>query len=716
MEREMSNLTIENFRNKLMDDAKIEATQSGMGPTLPFIELVLSELNDTKIISDPRTFYWAGKGVSNSEILIYGYDVDEYDNSISIFTGVFEDSKEITTIGKTLIDFQATKAIRFVRESISPSKSFIETLENESEDFRSIIIEMIKSNLGISKFKIFFITNGKMSERLKKIPVPESVANIDVEIQIWDIVRLYNLLIESAKDYEDIEINLTDFPETGGGLPFLEIPQAEENHFSCYLSVVPGTFLANIYKEYGSQLLEGNVRSFLSTKTSVNKKIQATINTEPAKFFVYNNGIAVTATKIEFMNNKISKIQNMQIINGGQTTASLAYAQYRKNADISKISVQMKLTVVEETNPDDFSLTIQKISRSSNSQNKVTDADFFANHEFHINMEKIALTTQAPPKQGFTYGTYWFYERAKGQYNQKKLFLSKSETSKFEAQYPKKQLISKTDFSKYHNTWKGMPQIVSKGALTNFNIFAKEIELAWENESKKASYNEYYFKKIIGVAILFKKLEEEIKPNRLAWYKGSYRANMITYSLAMFFKLIKAQYSEYSFDFERLWLRQEATKELTDLLLKISQLVYFSITSDNREVENVTQWCKRDRCWQVITEQLSHFTLPQEVIMPYLEKKELLKSKEDAAKHDQKVDNEIDMLKLVASPDKVSKWPKLQTYVNNHMIELTPSPNELKALQGVARMCAGKSSNQNNYQCKLALGLWQKAIDNGWKS
>lgn len=712
----MSNLAIEDFRLKLMDESKIEAMQSGMGPTLPFIELVLSELNDTKIISDPRTFYWAGKGASNSEILIYGYDLDEYDNSISIFTGIFDDTEEATTIGKTLIDTQAKKALRFVKESISPSKSFIDSLENESEDFRSIILEMMKSNLGISKFKIFFVTNGRMSDRLKKIPVSESIANIDVEIQIWDIMRLYSLLIESAKDYEDIEINLADFPETNGGLPFLEVPQAEENHFSCYLSVVPGVFLANIYKEYGSQLLEGNVRSFLSTKTSVNKKIQATINTEPAKFFVYNNGIAVTATKLEFADDKITKIQNMQIINGGQTTASLAYAQYRKSADISKISVQMKLTIVKETNPDDFSLIIQKISRSSNSQNKVTDADFFANHEFHINMEKIALGTQAPPKKGVTYGTYWFYERAKGQYNQKKLFLTKNEANKFETQYPKKQLISKTDFSKYHNTWKGMPQIVSKGALTNFNIFAKEIELAWESESKKASYNEYYFKKIIGIAILFKKLENEIKPNLLSWYKGSYRANMITYSLAIFFKLIDDKYPEYSFDFERLWIRQEASTELTTLLLKIAQLVYFSITSEKREVENVTQWCKRDRCWQVIQEQLSHFPLPQEAVKPYLEKKDVLKSKESAAKHDQKVDNEIDMLKLVASPDKIFKWPQLQIYVNSHMKELTPSPNELKALEGVKRMCAGKSSNQTNYQCKLALGLWKKAVDNGWKS
>lgn len=712
----MSNLSIEDFRLKLMDESKIEAMRSGMGPTLPFIAHVLSELNDTKIISDPRTFYWAGKGASNSEILIYGYDIDEYDNSVSIFTGIFEDTEEVSTIGKTIIDTQAKKALRFVKESISPSKTFTETLENESEDFRSIIIEMIKSNLGISKFKVFFITNGKMSDRLKKIPVSESVANIDVEIQIWDIVRLYSLLIESAKDYEDIEITLADFPETNGGLPFLEVPQAEENHFSCYLSVVPGVFLANIYKEYGSQLLEGNVRSFLSTKTSVNKKIQATINTEPAKFFVYNNGIAVTATKLEFDDGKITKIQNMQIINGGQTTASLAYAQYRKSADISKISVQMKLTIVKETNPDDFSLTIQKISRSSNSQNKVTDADFFANHEFHINMEKIASSTQAPPKQGVTYGTYWFYERAKGQYNQKKLFLSSSETSKFEMQYPKKQLISKTDFSKYHNTWKGVPQIVSKGALTNFNIFAKEIESAWDSDSKKASYNEYYFKKIIGVAILFKKLEDEIKPNRLEWYKGSYRANMITYALAMFFKLIDAQYPEYSFDFERLWLQQEASNELTTILLKISQLVYFSITSKDRDVENVTQWCKKDRCLQVITEKLSHYSLPREAVMPYLEKKNVIKSKESAAKHDQKVDNDIDMLKLVASTDKLSKWPLLQAYVDDHMRELTPSPDELRALRGVTRMCQGKQSNQTNYQCKLALGLWDKAIDNGWKS
>ncbi len=712
----MARQSIEEFRKYLMEESQLAALEMGTGTTLPFIEKVIKELQDTSFINDPKTFYWSGKGAHNSEILLFGYDYDEIDNSISIYTGIFAETISIATINRSQVDEKVKRAQRFAKEClVTQTHSFIKSLENDVADFRDLMVNIDSKSPGISKIKVVFITNEKLSDRVKKIESNEVIKNIPSEIQVWDIERLYNLIIVANADHEDIEINLPSITRNRSGIAYLEVPQDEENHFSCYLAVLPGDLLAKIYFEYGSQLLEGNVRSFLSTKTATNKKIQATINTEPSKFFVYNNGISATATDVEFSSNKIINIKNFQIINGGQTTASLAYAKYKRNVDLSKISVQMKLTIVKETDPIELANTIQKISRSSNSQNKVSDADFFANHEFHILIEKLSLQTQAPPAIGYTIGTYWFYERAKGQYNQKKMFFSSKEKARFEFTHPKEKLLSKTDFAKFHNIWKGHPDIVSKGAITNFNYFAKIIEKDWEDQNKKSSYNDYYFKQICCIAMLYRKLEKEITISKLDWYHGSYRANVIIYTLSLFFKLLHKHFSRKSFNFQKLWDDQQLDDRLTKELLKLAKCVYLELTAPGRKIENVTQWCKRELCWDNIIKKFEHYQIDIENIKPYLVSSTLVLGAKKDAKKAQQMDNEIDLLTQVASREKYERWKFLPSYIEQHKIEICPTTAEMKAVDAVIKMCAGRGGNVSNYICRLALGVWEKAINNGWK-
>ena len=70
--------------------------------------------------------------------------------------------------------------------------------------------------------------------------------------------------------------------------------------YNAYIAIIPGRLLADIYIEYGSKVLEGNVRAFLGTagSKSVNSGIRRTIINEPDRFFTYNNGIATTAARI----------------------------------------------------------------------------------------------------------------------------------------------------------------------------------------------------------------------------------------------------------------------------------------------------------------------------------------------------------------------------------------------------------------------------------
>jgi hypothetical protein len=101
-------------------------------------------------------------------------------------------------------------------------------------------------------------------------------------------------------------------------------------------------------------LLERNVRSFLQVRGKVNKGIQQTISETPHRFVAYNNGISATARAVEL--NEVRKglyllkeASDFQIVNGGQTTASIYHAWKKEKTDISSVVVQVKLTLAKDT-------------------------------------------------------------------------------------------------------------------------------------------------------------------------------------------------------------------------------------------------------------------------------------------------------------------------------------------------------------------------------
>jgi len=232
-----------------------------------------------------------------------------------------------------------------------------------------------------------------------------------VEIHIWDIAR-FQRVAESALKREELEVDFREFSDSG--IPCVEASE-KEGEFKAFLCVIPGVVLADIYDRFGSRLLEGNVRSFLSTRGKVNKSIRSTILTEPEMFFAYNNGIATTATDAHVQLGghglRLLGAKYLQIVNGGQTTASLSAARRRDRADLEHIYVQMKLSVIAPERADEV---IPRIAYCANSQNKVSEADFFSNHPFHVRIEDMSRRMWAPATGGAQHETHWFYERARG--------------------------------------------------------------------------------------------------------------------------------------------------------------------------------------------------------------------------------------------------------------------------------------------------------------
>ena len=302
----------------------------------------------------------------------------------------------------------------------------------------------------IDKIKLYIVSDKVLSNRVNSTDEKEFLGK-HVELNVWGIERFYDLY-KSGHTKEPILIDTNNF-NLKEGIPCIKAEMSSNTNYDAYLAIVPGQFLNDIYLKYGSRLLEGNIRAFLSTRGKINKGIRETIKNDPTKFFTYNNGIACTASDIKLSNDGhyITELTDLQIINGGQTTASLSSAYLKDKLSLDNIFVPMKVTVVKTS--EDYDGMIQNIAKFANSQNKVTDADLFSNHPFHRAFEDLSKKILCPAKPGSLYGTYWYYERSRGKYEQELFKLQKkSERDNFFKKYPKDQVIKKEELAKYFNT------------------------------------------------------------------------------------------------------------------------------------------------------------------------------------------------------------------------------------------------------------------------
>ena len=581
------------FRKDFLEGVKAASVTTGEGSCACFVDNVAAYLIDNEVLPDFTPCYFLGEN-GRKKYRVDGYALDEFDLTMNLIVADYNGIDDERTLTMTAANQAISRTMVFVDAALNTNLNDDVDISTNASDLIDLLISNKKN---IRKYRVFLFTDAETSSRIKTIDVND-FEGIPVEAQIWDLQRLFEVC--TSPEIENIEINFKEYIETG--IPCIEANVGEDQKYRSYLGVIPGELLANIYDKYGARLLEGNVRSFLSTKVAVNKKIRETIINEPQMFFAFNNGISVTAkdVNIEEINGSkyIVSARDFQIINGGQTTASLYNARRNNQADLSSIYVQMKLTEIDEerVTVDEANDLIRAISRSSNSQNKVSDADFFASHPFHRQIEQISKVTYAPAVHGAQYETIWFYERARGQYLQEQMRLTPSKKNAFLLKNPKKQVIKKTDLAKFHNTWLGHPDVVSKGAQTNFIKFAEYIDEQWQLND--AQFNEMYYQSIVALAIMFEYLTSFIPKQE--WYEGGYRANIITYSIALFHRLIMRQFTGRDLDLILIWNKQELPDPVKSALGVISEEVFNKITDEKRPVINVTQWCKRPACWDAV--------------------------------------------------------------------------------------------------------------------
>lgn len=519
------------FRKDFLENIKSEAAATGEGSCAAFVGNMAEYLVDAEVLSDFTPSFYVGTGKKSKIFRVDGYVMDEFDNTMNLIIADFDGNEE-----RVLTKTTATQNFNRLSHFIDQTYNSLLYKEIEMSTPCSDLIDLLRSQKQcIRKYRLLVFTDAEMSGVIKNLDSLD-IEGIPTEWQIWDLDRLFRVCC-SDTGKQLIEINFTDYLKYG--IPCLEASSSVNSEYNSYLCIIPGSVIADIYDKYGSQLLEGNVRSFLSTKVAVNKKIRETIMRYPSMFFAYNNGISATAMDVKVETTEkgcfIVSARDFQIINGGQTTASLSNTRHKDKADISNIYVQMKMTVIDETSEDRTVELIRNISRSSNSQNKVSDADFFATHPFHVRMEQFSRRIFAAAVDGAQYETKWFYERARGQYLQAQMRMSPTKKKQFVLQNPKEKVITKTDLAKVRNTWSGYPQWVSRGAQTNFIKFAEIIDEAWTQND--LSFNERYYQETVALMMLFRQLEKLIP--RQPWYEQGYRANIVTYSIALMRYLIE---------------------------------------------------------------------------------------------------------------------------------------------------------------------------------
>lgn len=689
-------MDIKDFRNGILDEVHFNASINGTSPREEFFAMYAGALVDAEELEDFEQLAYEGVGSRNKRILIDGYYYSELENCLVIITCPFSDGLEIQSLTATEAEVHFNRARAFVEEAKS---GFIQKYAEESSPGYGLALDVQKRYANVSKYKFYVLTDMAMSSRIREIP-STMIGETTAEYHIWDITRLQSLYA-SKTGKEDIIIDMKEFSEKG--IPCLQA--GSNNEYTAYLCNIPGSILAHLYNTYGGRLLEGNVRSFLSAKGKINKGIRNTILNEPSMFFAYNNGIAATAYGVEVETGDgctyITKITSLQIVNGGQTTASLAAAiindKERANG-LRDIYVPMKLSVVT---PEKAMELIPNIAKYANKQNKVSDADFFSNHAFHVRMEDFSRRVLAPAVMGNQYGTHWYYERTRGQYKQEQSRMTKAEAAKFLIQNPKAQMFTKTDLAKLYNIYRQLPHQVSTGAQKNFIQFAEWASTAWEKD--ETVFNERFFRQIVCLNILYKKLDYIVK--HATWYEMGYKAQVVTYALAYLFHRISVECPDCVFDFKAVWNQQGVSHTTEIELEKIAEAMYNHLVAPDREVQNVTEWAKREACWK----KAKAISVPLSAKF----KKELSSTAEEAeakrnAKQEQKQENSASAMIQVAEYG-LDNWKALLAWgIQNRIF----NPQDISFIKAAIAMETGKFPSEK--QCARILQVLEKAREESW--
>lgn len=570
-------MNFDEFVQQLQADV-IERIHEGSGDNT-FKENVLTQVLFEHLIDlgalDDGTACYCELKTSSGYIKANGYYYDDEEETLSLFITIpGGGTGSVYNIGKLELQQALDRVQRFFKAAINGLYKDVE----QSSERCSMLRHICDVRKQIAQIRIFVLAAGVVLDKYADSTVINKY-RYEFKIQVWDLQRIFRC-VASGKSYES---SVIDFEEKfGETISCISMKERVAEYIS-YVAIIPGYILSEIYGEYGSRLLELNVRSFLQVNGKVNKGIRSTLRTEPERFLAYNNGISASAEEMELIDHKngiyeIRKIKGLQIVNGGQTVASIHRAAKIDKADLTNVYVQAKITIVDSGKLEEI---VPLIARYANSQNKINEADFSANEPYHVELERLSERIWTPGEQ-----SRWFFERARGQYQVSKFreATTPARKRKFEQTLPSSQKFSLTDLAKYINSWECYPYLVSTGSQKNFVKFMEELRKKYGKEWKP---DVDYYKELIGKAILFKSTDNIVKKLKIPAFK----ANVVTYSISYL-----AYRTLERVNFLRIWQNQTISEGLAEALYEWCPKILDKIL-ESAGSSNVGEWCKNPKCW-----------------------------------------------------------------------------------------------------------------------
>ncbi len=548
-----------------------------------FTEEVFEDLTEAGYISEAEVCYFHSQGRARVPAAkVHGYSFSGDGATLDLFVCIYRGSGEEEQVPASEVAEHFELARGFLIRALGGFHTQLEETDPVFDAARRIH----EQREAISTVRLFVLSDGvaKLGTRVSFEPKP--VDGLELKPVLWDLAKLHQF---HASGRERDVITLRFEEELGGAIPCLGQADATGEYWT-FLAFIPGPVLARIYGEHGPRLLERNVRSFLQVRGKVNKGIQQTIEETPHRFLAYNNGLTATARELELEDRKHGHFRllaatDFQIVNGGQTTASLYHAWKKDKQDISQVAVQMKLTLVaDHTKLGEF---VPLISLYANSQNKVNTTDFSVHGPFHQKLEKLSRTVWAPAIGGLERGTRWYYERARGSYlDDKSRVGTGAPVRQWEGEHPMEQKFTKTDLAKFENTWDEQPHLVCRGAEKNFGFWTtRRADDGWP------VVDESYFQQLVAKALLFRRAEQIVS----AQEHPGYRANIVTYALAWL-----SRRSQQRIDLAEIWRAQAITSTLAKLIDAAAYAARKHILSWQG---NVGEGSKNEACWVAFRDQ-----------------------------------------------------------------------------------------------------------------
>ena len=550
-------------------------------PESVFAEIVMQHMLEIGMTFEPEVCHYSAK-VGNANLRLSGFSVSDDADQLDLFVSLYDGANELLPIADADTKLAAEQCLRFLSKC---AEGKLAGTMDESNDAYALALTIQGCYANLDQIRIYVLTDRQAKAKNFKA---REVNGKTVKLEVMDIERLYRHWSE-GKPRDELIVNFQEV--SGSALPCVYIP-SEMADYDYALTVIPGEALRFIYEKYGARLLEANVRSFLSSTGKVNKGIRDTLRDDPERFMAYNNGIVVVADEAQFGKTAdgglgILWLKGMQIVNGGQTTASIYFSKKKSpEIDLGRVRIPAKIIILRSSDSASEEALISDISRYANSQNSVKQSDLSANKPYHVELEKLALSLYCPDGVG-----RWFYERAAGSYN---TMLAREGTTPArlkqlkEIVIPPSRKITKTDLAKYLNSWDQKPDLVSLGSQKNFERFMDSIR-GPEDQVTAALPDVAIFKNMIAKVILYKKTHSLVRPMFPA-----FQGNVATYLVS----LLSNQLGD-KIILEKIWLRQDISADLRRQLQ-----IWATEVNDNlhRSANGrmLSEWAKKPECWDAV--------------------------------------------------------------------------------------------------------------------